>query len=192
MAPSMSQPEEIELKFQCAPEDLGRVLAAAPDGDEDTRELISVYFDTPDLRLQKAGASLRVRESKGERVQTLKRGDGLARQEFESPISGDAPDPTLDPLPELLPDGAKCELRPAFHVRVTRRQRLIRFEGAEIELALDQGEGRGGKRTSPISEVELELKSGEPKALYGLARELSHAAPIYLSFASKAQRGQRS
>jgi inorganic triphosphatase YgiF len=190
MASIMSQPEEIELKFECAPEDLGRVLAAAPEGDDATRELISVYFDTPDLDLQKAGASLRVRESQGRRVQTLKRGDGLARQEYETPIAGDAPDPTLEPLPELLPRGAGSELRPAFHVRVTRRQRLISFEGAEIELALDQGEVRGGKRVSPISEVELELKSGEPKALFGLARELSHAAPIYLSFASKSQRGQ--
>jgi inorganic triphosphatase YgiF len=186
----MPQPEEIELKFQCAPDDLGRVLAAAPEGDDDCRELISVYFDTPGLDLQKAGASLRVRESQGTRVQTLKRGDGLARQEYESTIAGDAPDPSLDPLPELLPNGAGSELRPAFHVRVTRRQRLIRFNGAEIELALDQGEVRGGKRVSAISEVELELKSGEPKALFGLARELSRAAPIYLSFASKSQRGQ--
>ena len=186
----MPQAQEIELKFLCAPEDLGRVLAAAPEGDEDTRELISVYFDTPDLDLQKAGASLRVRESQGRRVQTLKRGDGLAREEHEAPIAGDAPDPSLGPLPELLPDGRKSELRPAFHVRVTRRQRLLRFEGAEIELALDQGEVRGGRRCSPISEVELELKSGAPKALFGLARELSHAAPIYLSFASKSQRGQ--
>lgn len=186
----MSQPQEIELKFLCAPEDLGRVLAAAPDGDDDTRELISVYFDTPDRRLQKAGASLRVRESRGLRVQTLKRGDGLAREEYEAPIVGDAPDPNMRPLPDLLPDGARSELRPAFHVRVTRRQRLVRFEGAEIELALDQGEVRGGRRSSPISEVELELKSGEPAALFEFARELSHAAPIYLSFASKSQRGQ--
>lgn len=186
----MSQLEEIELKFLCAPEDLGRVLAAAPAGDEDTRELISVYFDTPDLALQKAGASLRVRESKGQRVQTLKRGDGLAREEHEAPISGDAPDPALGPLPDLLPQSARDALKPAFHVRVTRRQRLVRFDGAEIEVALDQGEVRGGKRVSPISELELELKSGEPTALFGLARELSHAAPIYLSFASKSQRGQ--
>lgn len=186
----MPQPQEIELKFDCAPEDLGRILAAAPAGDDDTRELISVYFDTPGLDLQKAGASLRVRESEGQRVQTLKRGDGLAREEHEAPIAGDAPDPGLGPLPDLLPAGAGSELKPAFHVRVTRRQRLVRFEGAEIELALDQGEVRGGKRTSPISEVELELKSGRPAALFGLARELSHAAPIYLSFASKSQRGQ--
>ena len=186
----MPQLQEIELKFLCAPEDLGRVLAAAPAGDDDTRELISVYFDTAGLDLQKAGASLRVRESKGQRVQTLKRGDGLAREEHETPIAGDAPDPSLGPLPELLPAGARAELKPAFHVRVTRRQRLVRFDGAEIELALDQGEVRGGKRTSPISEVELELKSGRPAALFGLARELSLAAPIYLSFATKSQRGQ--
>jgi len=186
----MPQPQEIELKFLCAPQDLGRVLAAAPEGDDDCRELISVYFDTPDLDLQKAGASLRVRESQGRRVQTLKRGDGLAREEHESPIAGDAPDPSLGPLPELLPQGVRGELKPAFHVRVMRRQRLVRFEGAEIELALDQGEVRGGKRVSEISEVELELKSGAPVALFHLARELSHAAPIYLSFATKSQRGE--
>jgi inorganic triphosphatase YgiF len=184
------QPQEIELKFLCAPDDLGRVLAAAPEGQDDCHELISVYFDTPGLDLQKAGASLRVRESQGRRVQTLKRGDGLAREEYESPIAGDAPDPSLAPLPDLLPNGAQTQLKPAYHVRVTRRQRLLRYEQAEIELAVDQGEVRGGKRASPICEVELELKAGEPAALFDLARELGRAAPLYLSFASKAQRGQ--
>jgi triphosphatase len=187
----MSQPtQEIELKFLCAPEDLGRVLAAAPAGADDTRELISVYFDTPERDLEKVGASLRVRESRGHRVQTLKRGDGLAREEHEASIPGDAPDPSLGPLPGLLPAGVQTPLRPAFHVRVTRRERLLRFADAEIELALDQGEVRGAQRASPISEVELELKSGPPKALFALARSLSQAAPLYLSFATKSQRGQ--
>jgi inorganic triphosphatase YgiF len=186
----MPQTQEIELKFLCAPDDLGRVLAAAPAGDDDCRELISVYFDTPGRHLQKAGASLRVRESSGCRVQTLKRGDGLAREEYETPIAGDAPDPSLRPLPELLPESARGELRARFHVRVTRRQRLVRYAGSDIELALDQGEVRGGRRASPICEVELELKSGAPAALFGLARELGRAAPLYLSFATKSQRGQ--
>jgi len=186
----MPQSQEIELKFLCAPDDLGRVLAAAPEGVDDCRELISVYFDTPDLALQRAGASLRVRETQGQRVQTLKRGAGLTREEHEAPIASDAPDPNIGPLKELLPEGARAELKPAFHVRVTRRQRLVRYGGAEIELALDQGEVRGGKRVSPISEVELELKSGGPDALFGLARELNRIAPLYLSFASKSQRGQ--
>ena len=45
---------------------------------------ISVYFDTAGRDLQKAGVSLRVRESRGRRVQTLKRGEGLSREEYEA------------------------------------------------------------------------------------------------------------
>lgn len=185
----MADSQEIELKFLCAPDDLAAVLAAAPAGDDDTRELISVYFDTPDRTLQKAGATLRVRESKGRRVQTLKRGDGLAREEYEEPIDSDVPDPALGPLKELL-NGEANQLKPAFNVRVTRRQRLVTYHGSEIELALDQGEVRGGRSASAISEVELELKSGDPAALFDLARDLGHAAPLYISFDGKAARGQ--
>lgn len=179
---------EIELKFTCGPEDLAAVLAAAPPGDDQARELISVYFDTPDLALQKAGASLRVRESEGRRVQTLKRGDGLVREEYEAAIEGLAPDPELGPLPNLMPEGAS--LRPAFNVRISRRQRRFRYHEALIELALDQGEVTGGDQQSPICEVELELKSGPPAALFALARKLAAAAPLYLSYDSKAKRGQ--
>jgi triphosphatase len=184
----MPADREIELKFACGPEDLAAVLAAAPAGDDETRELISVYFDTPDLVLQRAGASLRVREHKGRRVQTLKRGQGLVREEHEAPIEGLAPDPALEPLPSMLPEGAN--LRPAFNVRVSRRQRTFRYRDAEIEMALDQGEVSGGDQKRPICEVELELKSGSPATLFALARELSGAAPLYLAFASKAARGQ--
>jgi inorganic triphosphatase YgiF len=184
----MAEAEEVELKFVCGPDDLAAVLAAAPAGDDDTAELISVYFDTPELDLQRAGASLRVRESKGRRVQTLKRGEGLTREEFEAPIDGLAPDPKLGPLPKLVPDGAS--LKPAFNVRVNRRQRRLTFQGAEIELALDQGEVVGGRRRSPICEVELELKDGDPAALFALARQLASAAPLHISFDSKAARGQ--
>jgi triphosphatase len=184
----MDSDREIELKFSCGPEDLAAVLAAAPAGDDKTRELISVYFDTPDLALQKAGASLRVREQEGRRIQTVKRGQGLVREEHEAPIDGLAPDPQLEPLPSLLPDGAT--LRPAFNVRVSRRQRTFRYRGAEIELALDQGEVTGGDRQRAICEVELELKSGPPEVLFGLARELAAAAPLYLAFDSKAAQGQ--
>ncbi len=179
---------EIELKFACGPDDLAAVLAAAPPGDDESRELISVYFDTPDRALQKAGASLRVREHEGKRVQTLKRGEGLDREEYETPIESLAPDPELGPLPSLTPKGA--DLRPVFNVRISRRQRTFRYRDAVIELALDQGEVTGGEQKSPICELELELKSGPPSALFALARELSAAAPLYLAFDSKAARGQ--
>jgi inorganic triphosphatase YgiF len=85
---------------------------------------------------------------------------------------------------------AGSSLKPAFNVRVSRRQRLVRHDGAEIELALDQGEVVGGEATAAICEVELELKSGPAEALFTLARVLGEAAPLYLSFDSKAARGQ--
>lgn len=186
----VSESREIELKFLCAPGDLGAVLAAAPEGDDDSRELISVYFDTPDLVLQKAGVSLRVRESKGRRTLTMKRGEGLAREEYEAPLEGDQPPSELAPLREILSEGDAAALTPAFNVRVNRRQRLVRYGEAEIELALDQGEVSGGRRVSPISEVELELKAGKPEALFDLARDLAKSAPLYISFDTKSARGQ--
>ena len=184
----MTDSREIELKFTCGPDDLSAVLAAAPPGDDDTAELISVYFDTVDLALQRAGASLRVREAEGRRVQTVKRGKGVAREEHENTIEGLTPDPGLGPLPDLVPRGAR--LKPAFNVRVIRRQRQLLFDGAQIELALDQGEVVRGRTSQPICEVELELKSGPPEALFSLARQLCGVAPLYLSYDSKAARGQ--
>jgi inorganic triphosphatase YgiF len=66
--------------------------------------------------------------------------------------------------------------------------------GAEIEAAIDQGDVLavvdGENRRAPISEVELELKSGDEAALHALAAELgkqlSGLAPDNVS---KAQRG---
>ena len=183
----MSADREIELKFLCARADFDAVLAAAPPGEDRVRELVSTYFDAPDRPLEKAGATLRVRRAGTRRVQTFKRGNGLGREEREAAVKGDIPDRTMDPLPELIGAGP---LEPQFQVRVTRHERRMRSDGAEIELALDEGEIQAGEAVSPLCEVELELKSGHEDALFGLARELSAAAPIYLSFDAKAARGQ--
>lgn len=181
---------EFELKFLCTPDALVVALAAAPAGADETRELISVYFDTPDRALRSAGASLRIREGGGKRVQTLKMGRGVSRAEYETAIVGLKPNARIGPLRDLLTAPQLERLEPAFHVRVDRRQRLVRYRGAEIELAADMGEARGGRRSSPICELELELKSGPAGALFDLARELSRAAALHLSFESKAARGE--
>jgi inorganic triphosphatase YgiF len=183
----MSEDREIELKFLCAREDFDAVLAAAPPGEEKVRDLISVYFDGPDRPLEKAGATLRLRRHGARRIQTFKRGAGLAREEREASVKGDAPDRTMAPLPELI--GPK-PLEPQFEVRVTRRERRMMHGDAEIELALDEGEIQAGEAVTPLSEVELELKSGEEATLFELARGLAAAAPLYLSFDAKAERGQ--
>ncbi|WP_091736536.1 CYTH and CHAD domain-containing protein [Phenylobacterium immobile] len=185
-----SEPEEVELKLLLDPADVETILAAAPAGEEVTRELVSVYFDTADRVLQQAGVSLRVRDGTGRHVQTLKRGFGVARQEYEVETPTFAPDPRMPVLRRLLKQAADPTLRPLFSVAVTRRQRTLSFAGATIELALDEGELRAGRVTRPIHELELELKAGPRAALFALAQAVGEAAPLYLSFDTKAARGQ--
>jgi triphosphatase len=183
--------DEIELKFLCEPADLAAVLAAAPAGETHERTLVSTYFDTPQGDLRQARISLRIREGGGARkVQTLKRGDGFAREEHEKDLAGETLDLTLPALKDALPAGKLKALGPIFTVRVTRRQRTFDYGGATIEMAVDEGEVQAGERARQISEVELELKAGGCDPMFDLARELSKIAPLYLSFDGKASQGQ--
>ena len=77
--------QEIELKFLCQPADLDVILAALAGTEVRTRHLEATYFDTPEMDLARAHASLRLREGEGCRLQTLKRGAGLVREEVETP-----------------------------------------------------------------------------------------------------------
>lgn len=182
--------DEIELKFLCEPQDVPALLAAAPVGEAETKHLTAVYFDTPQGHLKAAHISLRLRESNGKRVQTLKRGDGFAREEHEAKIAGDMLDLTMPAVKAALKPAQRKALAPVFTVRVTRQQRTFTYEGAQIELALDQGEVATDDRRRSLCELELELKSGDPAALFALARQLSLTAPLYLSFDGKATQGQ--
>jgi triphosphatase len=181
---------EIELKFLCEPRDLDAVLAAAPAGETEVKLLSATYFDTPDEALAKARIALRVRGSGGRHIQTLKQGEGFSRQEQETTVAGAGLDLAMPALKAALKPAARRRLEPRFTVTVRRRQRLVVHQGAEIELAIDEGEVAAAGQSRPISEVELELKSGDPAALFHLARQLSRTAPLYLSFESKSARGQ--
>ena len=182
--------DEIELKVLCEPADLPVVLAAAPPGETHEKALVSTYYDTPQGDLRKARISLRIREGGGKRVQTLKRGDGFAREEHEQEIATDGLDLSFPALKDALPPAKRKTLSPIFTVRVIRRQRTFDFGGSSIELAVDEGEVQAGERARRISEVELELKGGDCRPMFELARQLSKTAPLYLSFDGKATQGQ--
>ena len=58
---------------------------------------MTTYFDTPDSVLSRAGFVLRIRQSDGLHIQTVKsrancRGVAMSRGEWERPIGGDCPD----------------------------------------------------------------------------------------------------
>jgi inorganic triphosphatase YgiF len=72
---------------------------------------------------------------------------------------------------------------------VERRTLRLEHLGADIEVCLDQGHVRREGEPRVFAEVELELKRGEPAALFDLALALQDSAPLRLSFKTKADRG---
>ncbi|WP_311270285.1 CHAD domain-containing protein [Sphingobium sp. WCS2017Hpa-17] len=189
---------EIELKLELSAQ-AAEIFAQWPPLqalDGETATLHATYFDTPDHRLARQGMSLRIRRSGRRRIQTVKAngrgGAGLfARDEWERPVRGNAP--VLDegnPVAALLGE-AVVDVVPAFEVVVERRTWLVPQDDAMIELVLDRGVVRAGEREEPICEIELELKSGEPAALFALARRIDADVAVRTGVLSKSERGYR-
>ncbi|MGV8898727.1 MAG: CHAD domain-containing protein [Burkholderiaceae bacterium] len=169
-----------------------------------TQQLTSIYFDTPDAYFRRHDAGLRVRSLNRKWIQTLKADGQVAaglhqREEWESAVMGAFPD--LAALADLVGPDSKWERRlrstglhsqlvPIFTTKFRRTLWQLRLEhGEEVELVLDQGQVIHAERCLPISEIELELKSGDPVALFEFARELQRTLPLRVSNISKAERG---
>ncbi len=187
--------DEVELKLEIASEDAAKFEASGLLANSANKvRQISTYFDTPEHDVASAGFSLRIRRSGKKRIQTIK-ADGASaaglfmRSEWERAAENDTP--VLDyttPLPALLGDKADS-IVPAFEVEIDRQTWNIDEGGAAIELVLDRGEVVSGARRSPVCEIELELKSGDPAALFAFARRIDAVVPIRLGVLSKAERG---
>ncbi|HET9652215.1 MAG TPA: CHAD domain-containing protein [Usitatibacter sp.] len=192
---------EIELKFDVAPRDHEAVRRAPLlKGVRARRQrLHAIYFDTPDHRLAKNGLALRVRREGRRWIQCLKGGRtgeaGLhARDEWEVPRRDATIDAALfagTPLDAVLPTpAARKRLRPVFTVGMDRTTWSLDLDGSgRVEVALDRGEVRHGKRRSPISELEIESLAGDPAAVFRAADALVERVALRPSAVSKAQRG---
>jgi triphosphatase len=194
---------EVELKLAASaaylPE-LKRALAdMAPEADSSRRRLISTYYDTPDLALKRRGLTLRVREQGDRFIQTVKAedldgSDILTRGEWEDEVAANRPDPLAPQSGVRLPDGIANDLRPLFATDIMRTSVAIEPTPAtRIEAAVDEGEIRaaGSSGIEPVSEIELELSSGNAAALYEVALRLLEIAPIRIEPRSKPERGYR-
>jgi triphosphatase len=182
-------------------EKLKHVLLAMPAVKSEVRlKLVSTYHDTPALALHRERLSFRVRKQGREFVQTVKaenptQADVFERKEWEDHIPSkrpvlDAPK-TGKRLPVMVCDE---ELHPVFTTTVTRTVIEISPDpSAWIEVAIDEGEIRtcNSDAVEPISEIELELKNGDPRVTFNVALQLLKAAPIRIETRSKAERGYR-
>ena len=201
-------PQEIELRFAASERDLKRIARSSALhgfklGPAAIHKLRTVYFDTPDLALCKAGYALRVRKNSHGYVQTVKEASSGAlaseRNEYECEVPSAevdlsrVPDEGLRHRLEAAANGSPVE--PILETEIRRTTRAVKSPlGDEIELAVDHGEIRtlkNGHTALPVSELELELKSGERSALYDVARRLSRMTPLIVAIESKAQRGFR-
>jgi len=194
--------KEVELKLQ-VPRDCLRNLQAHPSFHDllrvPAREemLVSVYFDSEKFSLRDHGISLRVRHVGNRKIQTLKIINPLScryfeRSEMEQEITGDLPNLDFAADTQLRPfltNELRNTIKPIFETRVQRKTYRIGGQDSDIEMAVDDGQIVAGNSTQPLSEIELELKRGNPAELFKFAQLISAVVPAQLAVQSKAERG---
>ena len=193
-SPAKAAPE-LELKFQLGAGALEALRAEPfPLEKSQTAQLHAIYFDTPGHALRDGGFSLRVRRKGDTYIQTLKHraaGGLFERDEWESEVAGPDLDLTALAGTPVLALVGEAPLAACFTVEVERRVHIWSHGRTRVEVSFDTGLIVAGERQEPVAEMELELMSGRPQALFSLARDLQAKASLTLSFESKAQRGYR-
>lgn len=191
---------EIELKLLVDPDRMAHFSAApaiaANARNKGTRKrLKSVYYDTPERALRRAGLSLRVRQSGTRFVQTVKTDavdDPLRRGEWEASVPSLAPDLALALpfIPEKLRSHLGAQpLEAIFTADIHRHTRIVDLPSGTVEIAFDRGELTAVGRSLPVSEIELELKSGSASTIYEIALRLAEHGAVKPSIRSKSARG---
>ena len=206
-APPKTQEIELKLTLPTAdPAGLAQRLARTPVLARRTPKqqfLHNIYFDTPDQNLRQQRIALRLRRVDGGAeplwLQTLKTGGSSnsalsQRGEWETPVATPVlslRDLKATPWSDFDPDGSVFKaLQPCFVTDFERTSwRVKKRDGSEVEVALDIGQIKAGEQRTPICELELELISGQPAALFDLARQIARSIAVLPSGMSKAERG---
>ncbi|MCK1733778.1 CHAD domain-containing protein [Bradyrhizobium sp. 138] len=191
---------EIELKLVVDAERIAHfnaapVIAAHARNKGARKHLKSVYYDTPERELRRNGLSLRVRQSGARFVQTVKTevaDDPLRRGEWEANVPSLAPVLALAMpfIPEKIRSSLEVHpLEAVFTADIHRHARMIDLPTGTVEVAFDQGELTADGRSLPVSEIELELKSGSASTIYEVALLLAEQGAVKPSIRSKSARG---
>ncbi|MBK1781685.1 CYTH and CHAD domain-containing protein [Advenella sp. WQ 585] len=155
--------------------------------------LRALYFDTPTRELAKAKVAIRLRLEGTQWVQTLKMPGNNAISKLE--LNHDRPGPILDlslyagtPAEAALTNlNHPLELR--YETDVIRIFRKHRVAKGILEIAYDRGVIRAGDLELPVSEVEFELMSGSPEAIFEVGLRWLEKYKLQLDLRSKSHRG---
>lgn len=178
MSTATEHPER-ELKFAVPADwDLDEPTPLVPPGGSVQREVLhleSVYFDTDELDLLRAGLTLRRRTGDATSGWQLKVPEGDARVEIRYPLDG--PDPSAELRDLVLGVTAGARLRPVATIATQRSVLRVHANDGNglAEIALDAVTAtRAGQHSaaSQWREVEVELLGGKAKLLSGAAKWL--------------------
>jgi CHAD domain-containing protein len=140
-------------------------VIAEPAG---TRHLLATYYDTDDLRLARAGASLRHRNDEGWAVKLPvgARGDGLLDRATYS-FAGNGDDPPSEALDLVRAYVRTASLAPVARLRTIRRATHLRTaQGNPIGEVTDDDVTvvSGDAPVRAFRELEFEIADGAPEA----------------------------
>jgi inorganic triphosphatase YgiF len=161
--------------------------------DATTIRLRAMYFDTPDREMARARIALRLRQEGSEWMQTLKMpgANAITRIEINHPRPGPILDLSVYAGTEVeAPLAAiRGELGLRYETDVQRVLRKVRTRAGSVEVAYDTGLLRAGALELPISEVEFELLSGRPSAIFAVGCAWQQRHGLVLDARSKSERG---
>jgi len=218
----MAAMQEIELKFQIpahALEALRAEVSALSGGQAAPQKLQAAYFDTPDRKLARARAALRVRQEDDDWVQTLKAAGAhaMTRLEDNQPVPAFTPDQAIRPdlsrhqdeavrqalmrdlgwQPDGDPTGAQTGLVQLYRTDMLRQRAHVNSPEADpilsgqLEIALDTGRITAAHLHVPVRELEVELLNGHAQAVLDCARGLVVRHGLWLDTQTKAHRGDQ-
>lgn len=193
----------IKLKFLVPPgarDGVAKELARSK-ASLDRTSLTSMYLDTDDGRLGRAGLSWRLRREGRRWIQTLSAAGGAGLQRLHEIIRPDASPDALAHAGTPLGDELIAALRRAsvdaaepvvrFRTEVRRTARRTRTRGATVALAFDEGRIAAAGGSERIHEIEFELFSGSPAAMLALVERWRKRFGLVYDPRSMAERGAR-
>jgi triphosphatase len=169
------------------------------DGRRKTRTLRSIYLDTPEHSLNKAGIALGLWRNGRRWTQIVEMGS--PPHGALSPVAViESPAPGGRPCLETIPDPSVREevirhangspLQPVCQTVVKRSSSELALEdGTRAELAIDIGEIRAADRAAEFRAAGIELIEGRPGRLFDIAHALFPVGGLQFSRFSLAARG---
>ncbi|MEK9670023.1 MAG: CYTH domain-containing protein [Gammaproteobacteria bacterium] len=201
-----STPDTIELELKlglrdCDPFRVSNVLnlVLGREIPSKTELLQNRYFDSAGL-LHRSGVAIRTRSVNESHEMTVKirepdEGGLSQRREWNFPI--DTPNLDYALLERLdLPVSVVSVIRErslevVFQNVFERTDWHVTEDNCDVMMSLDLGSVQVDSRESQVSELELELLSGDVDQLIGLGCEVADRLPAFMGVISKAERGDR-